>query len=153
MFFKKKKKEKERDYYCVAYFVEKYADEEKTDAIVDLILDETDNVGIISEIEEISPEEKRNLENSLPGITYTVPSFAVIKILPERIKEETEKLEKKHKWKKFFDTIPLTDYLDVEHRATFEYERTLFYSSDVQKTIAFLQQLDKKANEGKEVRS
>ncbi len=143
MFFKKKKKVEERDFYCIAYFTGRFPDEEKTEAITDLILDETDNVGVISEYEEISPEDKRKIESRLPGIKLTVPGFAVIKIEPERIKEEREKLENKHKWKKFFDTIPLSDYLEVEHNATFEFHRTLLYSTDVQEVIAFLQKIDR----------
>ena len=47
-------------------------------------------------------------------------------------------LEQKHKWKKFFNTIPLSDYIDAEDRVVMDASKTLFCTNDVQEATEFL---------------
>ncbi len=144
MFFKKKKAE-EKDYYCVAHFVGLHTDQEKNEEIENMILEHTDNVGVLSQFEEIWHEDKKKLESRLPGVTFSYPCFAVIKIDHGRVEEEIKKLEKQHRVKKFLNLIPHDEYMEAQERGMYEFERALFFSNDVHETIAFLQQVDQKS--------
>ena len=66
--------------------------------------------------------------------------FMINEISNEEIEKEIKLLEQKHKWKKFFNTIPLTDYIDAEDRVVMDASKTLFCTNDVGEAIEFLKE-------------
>ena len=138
MFFKKKieKDNVEKDFYCIAIFAEEDLGDDEFVHLVDRI-EESGNVVVTTEM-ELTSESIGSLEKKFPNTEIKAPSFAVLKVDMDRVKEETKKMEKKFKWKKFFNTIDLTEYLIVEHNAMYDFKNTLLYTKDLQEVNEFL---------------
>jgi len=133
-----KKKAVEKDYCCIAIFVEEDLDEDEYIHLVDRI-EESGNVVVITEM-ELTSESIVSLENKFPNTRIKAPSFAVLKIDMDRVNEETKKMEKKFKWKKLFGTIHPDEYLVVEHNAMYDFSNTVLYTTNLEEVIEFLAQ-------------
>ena len=140
MFFKKKPKEKEAD-YCVAIFVDEQTEEGVYERLSDQLFYEVDNIGVISEA-TLSDEMIEPLQETFPDAEIKAVSFAVLKIDRERIQEETKKMESKYKWRKFFNTIPITEYLKVEDEAMYDFRTTLLYTHHIEDVIEYMKGIE-----------
>ncbi|MFI8687830.1 hypothetical protein [Rossellomorea sp. NPDC077527] len=140
MFFKKKPKEEEAD-YCVAIFVDEHTEEEVYERFSDHLFYEVDSIGVISEA-TLSAKMIEPLQEKFPAAEIKAVSFAVLKIDRERIQEETKKMESKYKWRKFFDTIPIIEYLKVEDEVMYDFQNTLLYTHHIEEVIEYLKGIE-----------
>ncbi|XXM72679.1 hypothetical protein ACQ0QQ_01925 [Lysinibacillus sphaericus] len=136
MFFKKK--ETKENLFCIAIFPEKEMSDEEYDEQSNKILDATEeNVVVVTEI-ELQDKNIRELENRFPQKKIEVPGYAVYKFDPEKLDEETKKMEKRNKWKKFFNNIHPHEYLIVEHKVMYDINQAIYYTTDMNKVIAYI---------------
>ncbi|MGM0830861.1 MAG: hypothetical protein ACQEU4_21815 [Bacillota bacterium] len=147
MFSKKKAEEEESD-YCVAIFVDEETEEGVYERLTDRLFYEVENIGVISEA-TLSTKMIEPLQRKFPEAEIKAVSFAVLKIDRQRIQDETKRMESKYKWRKFFDAIPITEYLKVEDEVMYDFKNTLFYTETVEGVIQFLNgiQAEKKNDE------
>ncbi|RWZ54501.1 hypothetical protein EQV77_14615 [Halobacillus fulvus] len=146
MFFKKKKKE-ERYEYSLSVFVDEDYNEEEIDALYAPILD-TDKISIATVITlpQLFSPRRKELEEAFPEHTIETPSLVVCKFGVEKLKEETKKMEKAHKYG-FFKEIPYDEYLIVEDRVTHDYlNNGLLYTKDPDEVIRFMEYKDADAS-------
>ncbi|WP_071461500.1 hypothetical protein [Bacillus massilinigeriensis] len=148
MFFRKKKPEKVMDWYCVGIYYPDDTDEDddENDERSDMLMD-IGNVGVVTNMSicRLHGEDGVALKKIVPELYYDRTSYVVLKIDSERIAEATKKMENEKKWKKFFDLISLSEYLDVEHDAMYDFDYLLLYTDDLQEVIEFLS-LEKQKN-------
>jgi hypothetical protein len=134
--FLKKKKEENR--FCIAIFTEKEMSDEEYDYQSNKILDATEeNVVVVTEIEPQN-EMIEELKNAFPNTKIEVPSYAVYKFDSEKLDEETKKMEKRNKWKKFFNNIHPDEYLIVEHKVMYDINQVLYYTTDINRVISYI---------------
>ncbi|UFU00188.1 hypothetical protein KO561_04350 [Radiobacillus kanasensis] len=129
----------EERYYVVILTVDEMTDEEHG-LLADQLIDETGNVDVVSEV-PFKEEYKQVLEQKFPDKQVTLPSFVVKPIEADRIDEETKKMEKEHKWRRFFNATPVEEYILAEARIVNDYRTALYYSDNVEDIIHYLQQL------------
>ncbi|MGE6754977.1 hypothetical protein ACQKFO_16215 [Rossellomorea sp. NPDC071047] len=134
MFLKKKDTE---DIFCIAVFPEKELTFEELDEYSDRF-EEAGNIEVVSEV-NLSERNIEILSKKFPEAEISSPSFAVLKLDRDRIKEETKKMERKFKWKKLFNSIPHEEYLIVETKTMFDFRYALLYTRDVEKVVTFLE--------------
>lgn len=142
--FTKKKLETKENLYCIAIFTDRELSDKEYDDQLEKIYDGADeNVAVVTEIEP--PDEMvEDLKAAFPDIKIEVPSYGVYKFDPEKLDEETKKMEKRHKWKKFFNTIPITEYLIVENNVMYDINQVLLFTTDIHEVISYI-------NENKEM--
>ncbi|WP_034764854.1 hypothetical protein [Rossellomorea vietnamensis] len=141
MLFNKNKTKENR--YCIAIFPEKEMSEEEYDDQSNKILDAAEeNVVVVTEIEP-QKEMIEELQNKFPEAKIEVPSYAVYKFDSEKLDEETKKMEKRHKWKKFFNNIHPDEYLVIEHKVMYDIEQIVFYTKDINKVISYIHENNK----------
>ncbi|MGG3913838.1 hypothetical protein [Rossellomorea vietnamensis] len=140
MFFKKKSKEEEAD-YCVAIFVDEQTEEGVYERLTDQLFYEVDNIGAISEA-TLSDKMIAPLQETFPDTEIKAVSFAVLKIDREKIQEETKNMESKYKWRKFFDAIPITEYLKIEDEAMYDFRNTLLYTPHIEEVIEYMKGIE-----------
>jgi hypothetical protein len=88
----------------------------------------------------LTDEIKEEVTNHFPGIKIDLPSYGVFKWDGKKVEEETKKMEKKFKWKKFFYNIPLDEYLIVEHEVAYEPKQVCYFTTDMDSLIAYLKE-------------
>lgn len=134
------KKKKEQNRYCIAIFPEKEMSDEEYDYQSNKILDAAEeNVVVVTEIEP-QRDMIEELQNKFPQEKIEVPSYAVYKFDSEKLDEETKKMEKMQKWKKFFNNIHPEEYLIVEHKVMYDINQILFYTKDLNEVISYIHQ-------------
>ncbi|MDL4842641.1 hypothetical protein [Aquibacillus rhizosphaerae] len=134
MFFQKKK---ETTRYCVVVFIEQTMSNEEHSKLADKIMGEVENVDIMSE-STLNEEFIDVLKQKFPNSQISTPSFVVKPMATERIKQETKIMEKKFKWKKLFNTIPIEEYLLVEDKVISDFRNAILYTENVEEVLAFL---------------
>ncbi|BCB06055.1 hypothetical protein [Bacillus sp. KH172YL63] len=136
MFFNKK--ETKENLFCIAIFPEKELSDEEYDNQSNKILDAAEeNVVVVTEIEP-QRDMIEELQMKFPQTKIEVPSYGVYKFDSEKLDEETKKMEKMHKWKKFFNNIHPDEYLIVEHKVMYDMNQILFYTTDINKVISYI---------------
>ena len=147
MFKKKKsKKDVEQVLYSVGIMSKGEMDDDRYEQLSYLFVDAADNVGTTTSFvqEGWDKEQLRILQNRFPELDLGETCFIINEIIPADIQKEIKRLEEKHKWKKFFNNIPLGDYIDAEDRAVLDATKTVFSTNSEDKVEAFLKE---KANE------
>lgn len=106
----------------------------------DELMDVAENVGSTSSIMqcEWDSEQLKILAKRFPQVDNNKTFFMINEIIFDDIKREYKALEQKHKWKKFFNTISLFDYIDAEDRAVFDATKTLLCTNDIIEAKDFL---------------
>ncbi|MEZ7171125.1 hypothetical protein [Sporosarcina sp. OR05] len=140
---KKKQKDKsdQRLFSVGIVWIEDLTDEQYSDWS-DELMDVADNVGSTSSIvhNEWDQEQLNILGERFLNVDQSKTFFMINEIDYEAINIEIKALEQKHKWKKFFNTIPLFDYIDAEDRAVFNAAKILLCTNDIAEAKAFLQE-------------
>lgn len=138
---KKLASNEEKLYFNVAIITVDEVGDEQYDAWTDEFMDAADNVGSTTALLQADweGEQKRILIHRFPHLDLKEPIFMINEINHKEIEKEIKHLEQKHKWKKFFNAIPLSDYLDAEDRVVMDASKTLFCTNDVQQVIEYLQ--------------
>lgn len=133
-----KKKETKENRFCIAIFTEKEMSDEDYDYQSNKILDATEEYVVV--VTEIEPQNEmvEELKNAFPDTKIEVPSYGVYKFDSEKLDEETKKMEKRNKWKKFFNNIHPDEYLIVEHKVMYDIKQVLFYTTDINKVISYI---------------
>lgn len=142
IFGKKKSKAQERDktlFNVGIISVYELADEQY-EAWTDELMDAADNVGSTTSLVQGSWDaaQLQILTERFPKVDMNETIFIINEIIHEDIEKEIKNLEQKHKWKKFFNTIPLTDYIDAEDRVVLDASKTLLCTNDVREATKFL---------------
>ena len=103
-------------------------------------MDAAENVGSTTSLLQADwdDEQLEMLKKRFPEVEMNETIFMINEIIQEDIEREIKLLEEKHKWKKFFNTIPLTDYIEAEDRVVMDASKTLFCTNDVQEAVNFL---------------
>ena len=129
-------------YFNVGIITINELDDEQYDTWTYELMDAADNVGSTSSLVQAAWDEKQLsiLTNRFPQVDMTETIFMINEISNADIEKEIKLLEQKHKWKKFFNTIPLTDYIDAEDRVVLDASKTLFCTNDVEEAIEFLKE-------------
>ncbi|MGG3889382.1 hypothetical protein [Metabacillus fastidiosus] len=145
LFRKKNKVDPNEKWYSIGIMSEKGLKDEHYDALTEQILDQADNVGLISDLikKEWDKEQIEILEKKFDYPVLGSPAFIINEIIQEDIKRETELLEKKHKWKKFFGFISLAEYMEAENRAIYNFNHALLYTDSMEEVIGFLNEKSK----------
>ena len=150
IFGKKKSKAKEHDktFFNVGIISVSELDDEQYETWTDELMDAADNVGSTTSLLQADwdEEQMKILTNRFPQVEMKETVFMINEIITDDVKKEIKLLEQKHKWKKFFNTIPLTDYVDAEDRVVMDASKTLFCTNDVREATAFLKEKAKKAD-------
>ncbi|WP_071393554.1 hypothetical protein [Bacillus tuaregi] len=145
MFFKKKKQKEEEEqiWYCVGIITEEGTNLDNYDSMTEKIMDEAENVGILSGLVkgELDPRQLQILYRRFYQPDFSKPCIIINEIDHGKIKRETERLEKEHKWKKFFGLLSIADYQAAEDRALFDFQKTLYLTEDADEAIQFLEKL------------
>lgn len=133
-----KKKETKENRFCIAIFAEKEMSDEDYDYQSNKILDATEEYVVV--VTEIEPQNEmvEELKNAFPDTKIEVPSYGVYKFDSEKLDEETKKMEKRNKWKKFFNNIHPDEYLIVEHKVMYDIKQVLYYTTDINKVISYI---------------
>ncbi|MGM0853714.1 MAG: hypothetical protein ACQEWI_14100 [Bacillota bacterium] len=134
MFLKKKDTE---DIFCIAVFPEKELTFDELDDYSNRF-EKAGNIEVVSEV-NLSEKNIEILKKRFPETEISSPSFAVLRLDMDRIKEETKKMEKKFKWKKLFNSIPHEEYLIVETKTMFDFRYVLLYTKNVEEVVTFLE--------------
>lgn len=115
-------------------------DDARYETWTDELMDAAENVGSTSSLVQASwdKDQLKILLKRFPKVDMNETVFMINEIINEDVEKEIKLLEQQHKWKKFFNTIPLTDYLDAEDRVVMDASKTLFCTNDVQKAADFL---------------
>jgi hypothetical protein len=137
MFARKKSK---APLFCIAIFPEQELSNEEYDLQADQILDETEESVVAVTEMTLSYEMKSELQNQFPDSKIEVPCYAVFHYDPEKLDEETKKMEKKYKWKKFFNNIPIDEYLIVEQKVSYNPNQVLYYTTEVDRLISYIKE-------------
>jgi hypothetical protein len=144
MFGRKKSKAEEvnKTYFNVGIISVHELDDAQYEAWTDELMDAAENVGSTSSMAQASWDEKqlKILSNRFPEVEMNETVFMINEIIHKDIEREIKLLEQQHKWKKFFNTIPLGDYIDAEDRVVMDANKTLFCTNDVQKAVGFLKE-------------
>ncbi|MCG3087544.1 hypothetical protein [Sporosarcina cyprini] len=141
MFGRKKKREADNIvYYGVGIFSDGQVDEHQFETWTDELMDVAENVGTSSYIvnEEFDQDHLRILYERFPNVDPKRPVFVINKIDYDEIQKEYKKLEQQHKWKKFFKSIPLSEYMDAEDRAVFAPNAVQLCTNDLLEASRFL---------------
>ncbi|MCM3742564.1 hypothetical protein M3193_00280 [Sporosarcina luteola] len=143
MFGRKKSKTEEASttYFNVGIISVNELDDDQYETWTDALMDAAENVGSTTSLLQAdwNEEQVKILTNRFPEVETNKTFFMINEIIHEDIKNEIKLLEQKHKWKKFFNTIPLTDYIEAEDRVVLDASKTLFCTNDVQEAARFLQ--------------
>ncbi|MFS0690951.1 hypothetical protein AB1K89_17100 [Sporosarcina sp. 179-K 8C2 HS] len=137
---KKTKEESSKTYFNVGIISVNELDDDQYEAWTDVLMDVAENVGSTTSLMQADWEEEqlKILKKRFPEVEMNETFFMINEIIHEDIKNEIRLLEQKYKWKKFFNTIPLTDYIDAEDRIVMDANKTLFCTNDVQEAAEFL---------------
>ncbi|WP_262177618.1 hypothetical protein [Saccharococcus sp. Marseille-Q5394] len=142
MFGRKKSKTEEArtTYFSVGIISVNELNDDQYEAWTDELMDAAENVGSTTSLIQASWDEEqlKILIKRFPEVEMNETFFIINEIIHEDIEKEIKLLEQKHKWKKFFNTIPLTDYIDAEDRVVLDASKTLFCTNDVQEAARFL---------------
>ncbi|QTD42612.1 hypothetical protein [Sporosarcina sp. Te-1] len=139
---KKKKEESNKTYYALGVFSDGQVDDHQFETWSDELMDAADNVGSSSYIikEELDQEQLTIINERFPEMDPNRPFFVINEIDYDEIQKEYAKLEQQHKWKKFFNTIPLSDYIDAEDRAVFSPHKIQLCTNDFFEASRFLKE-------------
>ncbi|MBD7909699.1 hypothetical protein H9659_15280 [Sporosarcina sp. Sa3CUA8] len=138
-FFKKNEKANQV-FYHVAVFTNGSTDEDTSQAWTDQLMDAAENVATAEWIiaEEYDTGELAILKERFPAVDQQQPFFQINEIDYTEIQKEVEKMESTQKWRKFFNLIPLTDYLDIEDRIVSDASKSLLCTNDLDEAERFL---------------
>ena len=139
---KKSKDDSPKITYSITIMTDEEMDDQLYDEITDKIIEQAENAGIIGNIsrQEYPPDRLAVLDRRF-GQLYSGPvGYIVNEIKPEELEKRIKEMEDKHKWKKFFNLIPLTDYLNIEDEVVNNFAESLFYTEDLDRLIEFLNQ-------------
>ncbi|RIW38948.1 hypothetical protein D3H55_00935 [Bacillus salacetis] len=134
------KKKTEETHYCIAIFTERELINEEYDYQSNKIMDVAEEKIVMVTEMSLTDEIKEEVTNRLPGIKIDLPSYGVFKFDGKKLEEETKKMEKKFKWKKFFNNIPLDEYLIVEHEVAYDPGQICYFTTDMDSLITFLKE-------------
>lgn len=144
MFGRKKSKAKIADkrFFNVGILSVNELDDEQYETWTDELMDAADNVGSTTSLllADWDDEQVEILNKRFPEVEMNKTFFIINEIIHEEIEQEIKQLEQKHKWKKFFNTIPLSDYIDAEDRVVMDASKTLYCTNDVQAATKFLKE-------------
>ncbi|MCM3638151.1 hypothetical protein M3152_10480 [Sporosarcina luteola] len=137
---KSKTEEARTTYFSVGIISVNELNDDQYEAWTDELMDAAENVGSTTSLIQASWDEEqlKILIKRFPEVEMNETFFIINEIIHEDIEKEIKLLEQKHKWKKFFNTIPLTDYIDAEDRVVLDASKTLFCTNDVQEAAGFL---------------
>ncbi|WP_153731105.1 hypothetical protein [Sporosarcina obsidiansis] len=140
MFFTKQRKVPDETSYNVGVFTTDSVDEETYDEWFDQLADAADNVGTAEyiTIEGYNSKQLEILHDRFPTVNLKETFFLINEIDFEAIKEEIKLMESTQKWKKFFNQIPLGDYIAAENRVVLDASKAVFCTNDLQEAIQFL---------------
>lgn len=138
----------DKSYFNVGIISVNELNDDQYETWSDELMDAADNVGSTSSLIQASWDEKqlKILINRFPEVEMNKTIFMINEIIHEEIEKEIKQLEQQHKWKKFFNTIPLTDYIDAEDRVVMDASRTLFCTNDLQEAARFLKEQARKTD-------
>lgn len=144
MFFKKKE-ETPQVFYNVGVFTDGSTEEDTLQAWTDQLMDAAENVATADWIiaEEYDAGELAILKERFPSVDQQQPFFQINEIDYSEIQKEVEKMESTQKWRKFFNLIPLVDYLDIEDRIVSDASKSLICTNDLDEAEHFLVKLAK----------
>lgn len=142
MFFNKKKSENHPDavFYNVGVFTNDMTKEETYDEWMDHLMEAAENVGTAEwvEVDDYDPGELEIIKRRFPNVDQQQPFFLINKIDNMAVREEIQQMERTQKWRKFFGSIPLTDYIKSENRVVLNAMQSLFCSNDLDEAARFL---------------
>ncbi|MDV2682886.1 hypothetical protein RYX56_00715 [Alkalihalophilus lindianensis] len=140
--FKKKQKREETTQYSLVIITEKLMEDSVYDEVLNRFDDHVGNIGFSGNLTRGVDRSVyiQKIEDHINITAYPEPFFVIVRIDFEEIKEKEKALEKKHKWKKFFDTIPLTEYITIYDEVHTKPENIVFHTGDMDEAIAFLKE-------------
>lgn len=139
MFFKKKEKPIQV-LYNVGVFSSDTTDEDALQAWTDQLMDAAENVGTAEWIiaEKYDNRELEILKERFPAVNQQQPFFQINEIDYKAIRNEEAKMESTQKWRKFFNLIPLENYLEIEDRIVSDASKALFCTNNLDEAELFL---------------
>ncbi|MFS0576301.1 hypothetical protein AB1K83_11745 [Sporosarcina sp. 179-K 3D1 HS] len=149
MFNKKKELQAHSKFFNVAIISKIEISDEQYEKWTDEVMDTAGNVGSTTWMmrEDWDAEQVKMLERRFPDVRLNETFFIVNEIISDDIQREVKELEKRHPWKKFFNMIPLTDYIDAEDRAVLNAAKTLACTNDLFEVKRFLLEQGSQENE------
>ncbi|MEK3934611.1 hypothetical protein MKY41_04765 [Sporosarcina sp. FSL W7-1349] len=138
--FEKKKLHVEQAFFSVAIISNEDLADEQYDNWTDEVMGTADNVGSTTwmRIEDWDARQVNVLAERFPDVRMKETFFVVNEIIAEDIQLEVKELEKRHPWKKFFNAIPLSDYIDAEERAVLDASKASLCTNDLETVKRFL---------------
>ena len=150
MFGRKKSKAEEANkiYFNVGVISVQELDDAQYETWTDELMDVAENVGSTSSLVQASwdKDQLNILSKRFPEVDMNETVFMINEIINEDVEKEIKLLEQQHKWKKFFNTIPLADYIDAEDRVVMDASKTLFCTNEVQEAAGFLKEQAEKTD-------
>lgn len=140
MFKKKSKKMVDQVFFSIGIISDGTVSDEQYEDWSDACMDVAGNVGSTTFVmkENWDAEQIEILGRRFPTVSFHRPFFVVNEMIDEDILQEVKDLEKRHPWKKFFNSIPLSEYMDAEDRAVLNAKKTLLCSNDINEVKKFL---------------
>ncbi|MGG0644220.1 hypothetical protein ABE021_09785 [Sporosarcina gallistercoris] len=142
MFLNKKKRQSHQDevFYNVTVFTNDRTKEETYDEWMDVLMAAAENVGTGEwlEVDDYDTAELEIIKKRFPDVDQQQPFFFINKIDNVAVRQEIQQMESSQKWRKFFDRIPLTDYINAENRVVLNASHSLFCSNDLEEAARFL---------------
>lgn len=135
----KRKKEEESIQYSVIIMTEGTMEDSPYEKILNTFDDYVENVGFFCNLNSLADSTHvQKIKARMDLTEYKQPIFVIVRIDFEEIKEKEKALEKKHKWKKFFDTIPPTEYIAIYDEVHTKPENIVFHTDHIEEAIGYL---------------
>lgn len=109
----------------------------------DELMDAANNVGTTLPLlqDEFDDKQLVILFSRFQKVEKDKALFMIDEINYEAIQQEVKKVEKKYKWKEFFNRSPLSEYIDIENRVVTNVENALLCTNSVKEANEFLKNI------------
>ncbi|ADC51337.1 hypothetical protein BpOF4_16460 [Alkalihalophilus pseudofirmus OF4] len=143
MFRKRKNTNKEPEiWYSLAIMTDQEMSDEDYDQIMNKIDDHVDKVGFSCNLTRSTSDKEYliELEEKMNLNSYTKPSYLLFRISHNEIKAKEKALEKKHRFKHFFNLISFAEYDLIATKVMTSPRHLVFYSDSLEEAIKFLKE-------------
>lgn len=143
MFRKRKNTNKEPEFwYSLAIMTDQEMSDEDYDQIMNRIDDHVDNVGFSCNLTRSTSDKEylNELDERMNFNSYSKPIYLLFRIDHDEIKAREKALEKKYRFKHFFNLISFAEYDVIATKVMTSPRHFVIYSDSLEEIIDFLRE-------------
>ncbi|MDV2884525.1 hypothetical protein RYX45_04995 [Alkalihalophilus pseudofirmus] len=143
MFKKRKNTNDETDiWYSLVIMTDQEMSDEDYDKTQNKIDDHVDNVGFSCNLTRSQSDKEylNELDERMNLNSYTKPIYVLFRINHDEIKSKEKALEKKHRFRHFFNLISFAEYDVIATKVMTSPRHLVFYSDSLEEAINFLKE-------------